>query len=320
MAQANCPKCEGTGWKIVEGDREIRPGDQRVSEAAVRQAEADGVNGFAVGPANGSTNKERSRLSRVAVPCECTSADKSSRVLARARLPERYQRCDFGRYETGPYNRKVHGAKAEAWNRSLVQAKIRVQGFTKNFPVATERGLLLMGPFGVGKTHLAVAALEEIVLRGHSGLFYEYRDLLQEIKHSFNPESNSTEMSVLEPVLKTELLVLDDLGAEKASDWARDIVGYILTTRYNENRITLMTTNRHDNAPAPSGVELSPTRSSDTVLNAPSDSQRYARVSTEETLAERIGARIRSRLYEMCDTVEICAPDYREQILAGSSA
>ena len=165
-------------------------------------------------------------------------------------------------------------------------------------------GLLLMGPCGVGKTHLAVAALKEIVLRGHSGLFYDYRELLKEIQDSYNAENQATEMSVLEPVLQAEILVLDDIGSSKPSLWALETVGHVLNTRYNEKRVTLLTTNFLDSdtprtraAPAPSPRVVG--------MRAP---------TIEDSLTERVGKRIRSRLYEMCRTVEISAPDYRKEI------
>jgi DNA replication protein DnaC len=158
-----------------------------------------------------------------------------------------------------------------------------------------------MGPCGAGKTHLAVAALKQLVLRGHEGLFYDYRELLKEIQASYNPDNQTTEMGVLEPVLTTELLLLDDLGASKPSAWALETVGHILNTRYNERRVTLLTTNYLDSTVAqtealrlPSGQGVAPAR--------------------EDTLADRVGQRIRSRLYEMCRTVEIVAPDYRKEI------
>ena len=272
----------------------MRPAEQRVSEAAAKQAEADGVKAFAVIPENGSKQTSSGGLPRMAVPCECTGADKRSRLLERARLPKRYLHCNFESYDTDQYDRETHGAEAAGWNRSLAQAKVVVQGFARDFPVATEHGLMLMGPCGVGKTHLAVAALEEIILRGHSGLFYDYRELLKEIQDSYNPESNSTEMSVLEPVLNAEVLLLDDLGSSKPSLWALETVGHILNTRYNEHRVTLLTTNFLDAPP----VRAAGSRP------APS----------EDTLGDRVGTRIRSRLYEMCRTVEIRAPDYRKEI------
>ncbi len=118
----------------------------------------------------------------------------------------------------------------------------------------SEHGLLLMGPCGVGKTHLAVAALKEIVLRGHGGLFYDYRELLKEIQDSYSAESQSTEMGVLEPVLKADILVLDDVGSSKPSLWALETVGHVLNTRYNEKRVTLLTTNFLDSEAAANGA------------------------------------------------------------------
>ena len=194
-------------------------------------------------------------------------------------------------------------ANAAAWNRSLGQAKLVVEAFARDYPVGTETGLLLMGPCGAGKTHLGVSALRQIVLRGHTGLFYDYRELLKEIQGSYNPESQTTELGVLEPVLTADVLLLDDLGASKPSPWALETVGHILNTRYNERRITLLTTNYLDSGPAatptvgprlPSGQAVAATR--------------------EDLLADRLGNRIRSRLYEMCRTVELFAPDYRREV------
>jgi DNA replication protein DnaC len=160
-----------------------------------------------------------------------------------------------------------------------------------------------MGPCGVGKTHLAVSALKTIVLRGHTGLFYDYRELLKAIQDSYNPENQATEMSVLEPVLKTEILVLDDVGSSKPSPWALETVGHVLNTRYNEKRVTLLTTNFLDTDAVSANPSLQPQRAAG--MRSP---------TVEDSLTERVGKRIRSRLYEMCRTLEIHAPDYRKEI------
>ena len=183
-----------------------------------------------------------------------------------------------------------------------------VQRFAQEYsPVPgmqSEHGILLMGPCGVGKTHLAVSALKTIVLRGHTGLFYDYRELLKAIQDSYNPENQATEMSVLEPVLKTEILVLDDVGSSKPSPWALETVGHVLNTRYNDKRTTIITTNYADQPPG--GVNGS---------NGSNGAARAMREETvEDSLTERVGKRIRSRLYEMCRTLEIHAPDYRKEI------
>jgi len=173
-----------------------------------------------------------------------------------------------------------------------------MQGFVREYP-ATEKGLLLMGPSGVGKTHLAVAGLKELIRRGHGGLFCDYRELLKEIQASYNPASESTEMGVLEPVRTAEILVLDDLGASKPSAWVLDIIGLVLNARYNERRMTILTTNYIDETASPAE-------------GAPLPGGRRV-VVKEDTLADRIGARMRSRLYEMCRTVAVSAPDFRRE-------
>jgi len=239
-----------------------------------------------------------------AIPCDCTTDDRAGRTLGRARIPERYRHCDFESYEADNEIESASREQLAAWNRSLAQAKLVVQKFAAEFPVGNEHGLLLMGPCGVGKTHLAVAALKEIVLRGHSGLFYDYRELLKEIQDSYNPENQATEMSVLEPVLQADILVLDDVGSSKPSLWALETVGHILNTRYNEKRVTLLTTNYLDAEAAASGA---PQQSGSRVIGMRAP-------AIEDTLTERVGKRIRSRLYEMCRTIEISAPDYRKEI------
>jgi DNA replication protein DnaC len=285
MAQPDCPQCRGSGWKVVERSTQ---GAQALS--------ADKPGAVAGEP----------KLVW-AVPCDCVAGDKTERALQRARVPERYRHCDFDNYETDNEVENVTREQLAVFNRSLTQAKVLVQRFATEFsPVRemqSEHGLLLMGPCGVGKTHLVVSALKTIVLRGHSGLFYDYRELLKAIQDSYNPENQVTEMSVLEPVLRAEILVLDDVGSSKPSLWALETVGHILNTRYNEKRVTLLTTNFLDSDAA--------------IANPPSPSPRVAGMRTaavEDSLTERVGKRIRSRLYEMCRTLEIYAPDYRKEI------
>jgi DNA replication protein DnaC len=282
MARADCPHCQGSGWKVVE----------RTTDGA-RAIAADRP-----GSSAGAPN------TKWAIPCDCTTDDRAGRTLARARVPERYRHCDFESYEADNEIENASREQLAAWNRSLAQAKLVVQKFATEFPVGSEHGLLLMGPCGVGKTHLAVAALKEIVLRGHSGLFYDYRELLKEIQDSYNPENQATEMSVLEPVLQTDILVLDDVGSSKPSLWALETVGHVLNTRYNEKRVTLLTTNYLDAEAGANGT--APSAGSRVIgMRAP---------AMEDTLTERVGKRIRSRLYEMCRTIEISAPDYRKEI------
>jgi DNA replication protein DnaC len=240
---------------------------------------------------------------KFAVACDCGSGERAARTMDRAHIPKRYEHCDFESYVTDLADGKVWTTQNA---QSLKQAKLVTQGFVRDYPGASEKGLLLMGPSGVGKTHLAVAALKELLRRGHQGIFCDYRELLKEIQASYNPASESTEMAILEPIRTAEILVLDDLGASKPSAWVLDIIGLVLNARYNERRVTILTTNYFDEKlvtePAP---------------RLPSGQRVLVK---EDSLGDRIGARMRSRLYEMCRTVETFAPDFRREIRQSTRA
>src|SRR5579863_7414645 len=282
MAKSECPLCSGTGWRVVE-----RVDANQTAERVIQRK--DVTPGASV----------RAPKLTWAVPCDCSEADRATRSLARARIPRRYEHCDFENFETDLWEGdRPEGA---SWDRSLAQAKIVVQAFAQNYPAGGETGLLLMGPCGVGKTHLAVAALRELMVRGHEARFYDYRELLKDLQASYNPDHPVSEMGVLEPVLKAEVLLIDDIGASKPSPWALDTIGHILNKRYNDNRVTLLTTNYLDRS------ETEPN-----VLPLPSGQRITA--PQEETLVDRLGQRVRSRLYEMCRKVEISSADWRREI------
>jgi len=279
MALENCTLCRGTGWKLVP--------------------RGDGVAGS------------------VAVACDCGMEERAGRVVERARVPKRYEHCDFESFSTDVGSTPQHA-------QSLKQAKLLAQAFVRDYPGSSEKGLLFMGPSGIGKTHLAVAALKELIHRGHNGLFCDYRELLKEIQASYNPASESTEMAVLEPIRTAEILVLDDLGASKPSAWVLDIIGLVLNARYNEKRVTILTTNYFDEPaaiesnpsqlpPGPKGPNAPYPDSYATLRSARLPSGQRVTVK-EDTLADRIGARMRSRLFEMCRTVEVYAPDFRREV------
>jgi DNA replication protein DnaC len=165
------------------------------------------------------------------------------------------------------------------------------------------KGLLFTGSIGVGKTHLAVGVLRRLVQeRGVRGLFCDYRELLKNIQNSYNPQVNTTELELLKPVFAAEVLVLDDLGAQKPNEWVWDTVALILNTRYNDKQTTIITTNYLD-LPAGGGGMTDPERA-----------------AREQTLGDRIGDRMRSRLAEMCIRVEMSGVDYREKVKRAWSA
>ena len=229
---------------------------------------------------------------QVAAPCSCRIEQRASRMLDRARIPKRYEHCSLESFDT-----HFHSA-----NRTLTAAHIHARRFVENYPIETGgTGLLLTGSIGVGKTHLAVGILQALVSeRGATGLFYDYRDLLKQVQHSYNSKVAATELEILRPVFDAEVLVLDELGASKPTDWVWDTVAHILNTRYNDRRTTIITTNYANFGPL--GTEPTNIR------------------GKEETLGDRIGERMRSRLQEMCVVVEMQGKDFRQTVKRASFA
>jgi DNA replication protein DnaC len=334
MAQPDCPKCGGTGYKILEGDVELSPAVARIPELAARAAAASGERAFIL--AKDAKPGAHGGSPRIAVLCDCAASERAARALQRARIPARYKDCDFDSFETDVYD-NIPGAGI--FKERLTQAKLLVEAFAREYPLTRDTGLLLSGHCGSGKTHLAVALLKHLVRRGHEALFYDYRELLKEIQSSYNPANPATESGLLEPVLKCEVLLLDDLGSSKPSNWELEMVGHILNTRYNDQRVTILTSNYLDgpcdcndartSQPEPSvslGVEGGPDdsfaarRAGHTLrktVRGPSGES--IRVNREDTLTDRVGQRIRSRLYEMCRTIEIHVLDFRQEIRNASS-
>ena len=225
--------------------------------------------------------------------CPCRLERKQRRAWDDAGVPGRYEHCTLDGYEWS-----FSGA-----NPSLKLAAGVVQRFVAEYPLGTDgTGLLLTGSIGVGKTHLAVSLLRELIfLRGARGMFCDYRDLLKQVQNSYKAKAGITEMEILQPIFDVEVLVLDEIGASKPTEWVWDTVSHILNSRYNNRRTTILTTN-YPNLPAyGAGPQVSPI-----------DQERSA--VRGETLGDRIGERMRSRLQEMCVPVEMSGEDFRQKV------
>ena len=207
---------------------------------------------------------------RRVVRCDCWKQQVGATRLGDANIPKRYQHCSLENFV--------------AYNESLTKAVDQARRVAEAFPVVA-RGLLLEGQPGVGKTHLAVAVLKQAIqTTGARGLFYDTRELLRVIRSTYDPSIRTTELEVLRPVMSADLLVLDDLGAEKTSEWVDETMNLIVNTRYNERRLTIFTSNYPD---------------------IPDETE-------PNSLLFRIGFRMRSRLHEMCEFLVLDGADYRE--------
>jgi len=123
------------------------------------------------------------------------------------------------------------------------------------------KGIYLYGPLGVGKSHLMAATARKLADRGISSLMVYTPDFFREMKESLQDNSLQEKVAVLKNV---PVLILDDIGAESISPWARDeILGAILQYRITENLPTLYTSNynyelleEHFSHSAKGGIEL----------------------------------------------------------------
>jgi DNA replication protein DnaC len=215
------------------------------------------------------------------VRCECMKVSRADRLLERANIPSRYAHCELENFDVLP-----------SPDRSIEKAKLAAEKFVEEYPMPQSFGLLFMGPQGVGKTHLAVGIIRGLIrYKSVQCLFCTFPELLKEIQNSYNPVSQASELSLLQPILETEVLVLDELGAQNPSSWVRDEVSYVLNYRYNENKVTILTTNFKDE-----------------------DERKDVKSGITDTLSERIGVRMRSRLFEMCKTIKMDGNDFRKAV------
>jgi len=230
---------------------------------------------------------------REVVRCDCRVKDRGGRLLEAAHIPARYQHCELGNFRSEPDDKD---------HQSIRDARFLAGRFVEEYPT-DKTGLLFVGSVGVGKTHLAVGIIKDLIReKGIRCLFCDYRELLKSIQNSYNPQVQATEMEILQPVFDAEVLVLDELGAVRSTEWVFDTVNYILNSRYNDNKTTIITTNFPDKPEQDSLGDDNP--------RSYSAADRAAR---RETLGDRVGERMRSRLHEMCKKVEIDGPDYRQQ-------
>ena len=227
-----------------------------------------------------------------ATPCSCRATNASAERLAKAGIPRRYSGTTLDNFN-------VDGA-ADA--DRLLEARELSRRYVESFVAAgggfRETGLLFIGPPGAGKTHLAVGVLRALIERyAVRGKFVDFTSLVHQIQSTFDPGSEESKRQVLDPVIDAEVLVLDELGAQRPTAFVNDMLYLVLNTRYTRCLPTLFTTNHPLDEPRPGPTPL----------------DRSQTVATEP-LTARIPARLVSRLYEMARTIELPVSDFRREV------
>jgi DNA replication protein DnaC len=207
----------------------------------------------------------------VARPCECR-AERLNRGRSRgisSVIPPRYRGVSFDRPPVSDMTRdlKTRGAVSEV--RAYVDAL--------DDRLEQGRGLWLFGDTGTGKTTLAMLISKAALEAGKSVAIYSLPKLLARIRRTYDSEpGGDSYLSFFERLTSVDLLHIDDLGAEKRSDWVLEQLYALVNERYETQRSVLITTNL-----------------------------------PHEELEEQIGARTVSRLSQICDQVALFGKDRR---------
>jgi len=195
-----------------------------------------------------------------------------------ANIPARFSKCRNTTLDNGSW---------EIRERSIQDALEYSVKYIKEYPSLTPP--FFIGSPGLGKTHLSVSIISQLTLSlGVKCLFKQFRDLIADIKDLYI--KNDSEKDYIDNFSNYKVLVIDDLGSTRMSEWETSILDTIIATRYNANLHTIFSSNL-------------------SFLG----SKTYKQTKEDMILDYKIGERNLSRIFEMCQMIELKGDDYRKK-------
>ena len=221
--------------------------------------------------------------------CQCADFSKKLKLFNQAGIPGKFVHEGLDNYEA---NRHRTQKDALTRSRTFIKEFNQMKGHYS-------QGLIFMGDPGLGKTHLAVSIIKELILKhGVECKFVDFFELLRDIRHGYGEDIS--EGKFINPYVGVKVLVVDELAKGRNTDWELTILDHFISTRYNDDdKVTLVTTNFKDK------VDNGTVQEDNKNAGLSSAIARY-------NLEEKIGPRIFSRLMEMCKKVHLQGKDFRK--------
>ena len=223
--------------------------------------------------------------------CKCSNLNKKIALFNQAGVPGKFVYEEFNSYLANPPQHRTQ-------KNALILSKKFIEDYVDRKGQYSQ-GLIFMGAPGLGKTHLVVSIIKELVMQhGVESKFVDFFELLRDIRHGYGEDIS--EKDSIDPYLGVQVLVIDELAKGRNTEWELTILDHFISARYNDDdKVTLVTTNLKDKLDK---LVASSNRN---------EKQGLSDAYKKYTLEEKIGSRIHSRLMEMCKKVNLEGKDYR---------
>jgi len=166
-----------------------------------------------------------------------------NRLFKDSGIRGRFRNRTFDKFEITPENKRAYGVAKRYADSFMERLPKRNERGVITPPPIERNGLLIVGSYGTGKTHLATAIANQLILTGTPVVAMTMIDLLARIKQSYDGDDNANEASIMRIYEEIPLLIIDDIGSEQPTEWGITRIYAIINARYEAYMPTIVTTN-----------------------------------------------------------------------------